>query len=83
MAGRSQSQRSIDPDRVAIDIRWSTDDQGDGTRLDVQMEGCGHYALSQGWNVTEDLVYSDEGYSGGTLDRPAICWSAARSGSGT
>jgi hypothetical protein len=66
-----QQAKAIDPDRVAIYIRWSTDDQGDGTTLDVQMEGCRHYALSQGWNVTEDLIFIDDGYSGGSLDRPA------------
>ncbi|HWI64193.1 MAG TPA: recombinase family protein [Symbiobacteriaceae bacterium] len=64
--------KAIDPDKVAIYIRWSTDDQSDGTTLDVQMEGCRHYALSQGWNVTEDLIFIDDGYSGGTLDRPAM-----------
>lgn len=64
--------KTIDPDKVAIYIRWSTDDQGDGTTLDVQMEGCKHYALSQGWNVNDDLIYIDDGYSGGSLDRPAM-----------
>lgn len=68
---RSDS-KLIDPDKVAIYIRWSTDDQGDGTTLDVQMEGCRHYALSQGWNVNADLIFIDEGYSGGSLDRPAM-----------
>ncbi|MDF2629919.1 MAG: hypothetical protein K0R39_3750 [Symbiobacteriaceae bacterium] len=64
--------KGIDPDKVAIYIRWSTDDQGDGTTLDVQMEGCKHYALSQGWNSNEDLIFIDDGYSGGSLDRPAM-----------
>jgi len=63
---------TIEPNKVAIYIRWSTDDQGDGTTLDVQMEGCRHYALSQGWEVTADLIFIDDGYSGGTLDRPAL-----------
>jgi site-specific DNA recombinase len=64
--------KPIDPDKVAIYIRWSTDDQGDGTTLDVQMEGCRHYALSQGWNVSDYLIFIDDGCSGGTLDRPAL-----------
>lgn len=67
-----QAAKGIDPDRVAIYIRWSTDDQGDGTTLEVQMEGCKHYALSQGWNANEDLIFIDDGYSGGSLDRPAM-----------
>jgi site-specific DNA recombinase len=65
--------RSIDPAKVAIYIRWSTEDQGEGTTLEVQMEGCTHFVRSQGWAVNEDLIFVDDGYSGGTLDRPALC----------
>lgn len=43
----------IHPDKVALYLRWSTDDQAAGTTLDVQMEGCGHYALSQRWHFRE------------------------------
>jgi site-specific DNA recombinase len=64
--------KSIDPSKVAIYIRWSTDDQGDGTTLDVQMDGCKHYILSQGWDFTADLIFIDEGFSGGSIDRPAM-----------
>ncbi|HLN63516.1 MAG TPA: recombinase family protein, partial [Symbiobacteriaceae bacterium] len=62
----------VDPQKVAIYIRWSTEDQGEGTTLEVQREGCTHYVLSQGWSVRPDLVFVDDGYSGGTLDRPAL-----------
>jgi site-specific DNA recombinase len=64
--------RPVDPDKAAIYIRWSTDDQADGTTLDVQMEGCRHFVLSQGWRVSNDLLFIDDGYSGGSLDRPAL-----------
>jgi site-specific DNA recombinase len=64
--------RMIRPDCVAVYIRWSTDDQGEGTTLDVQLDGCRHYALSQGWQFRNDLVFVDDGYSGGTMDRPAL-----------
>jgi len=63
---------AIDPDKVAVYIRWSTDDQGEGTTLQTQLERCQHYLQSQGWRFTPDLVYIDDGYSGGTLDRPAL-----------
>lgn len=63
---------TIDPAKVAIYIRWSTEDQSDGTTLEVQSETCRAYLVSQGWAVNEDLVFIDDGYSGGTLDRPAI-----------
>jgi site-specific DNA recombinase len=64
--------QQVRADRVAIYIRWSTDDQGDGTTAQVQLEGCRHYVLSQGWQVRPDLVFVDDGYSGGDLNRPAL-----------
>ena len=60
------------PDKVAVYIRWSTDDQGEGTTLAVQAERCQHFLASQGWVYRPDLLYVDEGWSGGTLDRPAL-----------
>jgi len=62
----------IAPDKVAIYIRWSTEDQGEGTTLEVQLQGCRHYLLSQGWQVREDLIFIDDGHSGATLERPAL-----------
>jgi site-specific DNA recombinase len=62
----------VDPDKVAIYIRWSTDDQGQGTTLQTQLERCRHYLASQGWQFRDDLVYIDDGFSGGTLHRPAL-----------
>jgi site-specific DNA recombinase len=69
MNGRT---KEINPDKVAIYIRWSTEDQSDGTTLVVQQEGCQHYVMSQGWKVTPSLIFVDDGYSGGTLDRPKM-----------
>lgn len=71
-AGEVCVVQQVRPDRVAIYIRWSTDDQGDGTTAQVQLEGCRHYVLSQGWTVAEDLIFVDDGYSGGDLNRPAM-----------
>ncbi len=68
----NRTVHGIRPDRVAIYIRWSTDDQGDGTTAEVQLEGCRHYLLSQGWTYRPDLVFVDDGYSGGDLNRPAL-----------
>ncbi len=62
----------IRPDRVAIYIRWSTEDQGEGTTLAVQQEACRHFLCSQGWQVRSELVFVDDGYSGGNLRRPAL-----------
>ncbi len=62
----------IRPDHVAAYIRWSTDEQTSGTTLDIQRDACTHYIQSQGWQVREDLLFIDDGYSGATLDRPAM-----------
>jgi DNA invertase Pin-like site-specific DNA recombinase len=62
----------IDPARVAVYIRWSTEDQTSGTTLEVQEEACRHYVLSQGWQTNTRLLYIDEGYTGATLNRPGM-----------
>jgi site-specific DNA recombinase len=64
--------KAIDPQRVAAYIRWSTEDQAEGTSPLVQREGCRHYILSQGWSWREDLVFVDDACSGATLNRPAL-----------
>jgi site-specific DNA recombinase len=64
--------KEIRPGHVAIYIRWSTEDQGEGTTLAVQMEACRHYVASQGWEHRDDLIFIDDGFSGGSLDRPAL-----------
>lgn len=62
----------IDPNRVAVYVRWSTDDQENGTTLEVQTESCQYFIKSQGWTFNPDLVFVDDGYSGGSIDRPAL-----------
>jgi len=57
---------------VAIYIRWSTEDQGQGHTLAIQQESCRYYCLSQGWTPSGDLTFIDDGYSGSTLHRPAL-----------
>jgi site-specific DNA recombinase len=65
-------QEPIDGDRVAIYIRWSTEDQGEGTTLAVQREACEAYIRSQGWTFREELLFIDNGCSGGSLERPEL-----------
>jgi DNA invertase Pin-like site-specific DNA recombinase len=57
---------------VAIYIRWSTEEQGDGTTLDIQRERCSLFTRSQGWMDREELTFIDEGYTGANLGRPAM-----------
>jgi len=60
------------PDRIAIYVRWSTDEQGSGTTLEVQLQACQHYLQSRGWIPQDNLIFIDDGYSGSTLRRPAM-----------
>ncbi len=68
----NRKEMEISPDKVAIYIRWSSEDQGEGTTLEVQSEGCRHYVMSQGWRVRDEFIFIDDGYSGASLDRPAM-----------
>lgn len=62
----------IASDKVAIYIRWSTEDQGQGHTLEIQRESCRYYCLSQGWIARDELTFIDDGHSGSTLERPAL-----------
>ncbi|GAA0479059.1 hypothetical protein GCM10009096_21320 [Parasphingorhabdus litoris] len=62
--------------RCAIYTRKSTEEglEQDFNSLDAQREACGAYVLSQaseGWEA-ETEQYDDGGWSGGSMDRPAL-----------
>jgi DNA invertase Pin-like site-specific DNA recombinase len=68
----SQSRRL----RSAVYTRKSTEEGLDKAfnSLDAQREACTAYVMSQqheGWTLLPDL-YDDGGYSGGSMDRPAL-----------
>jgi site-specific DNA recombinase len=65
-----------EPRRCALYTRKSTDEGLDQAfnSLDAQREACAAYVKSQageGWKVLPTL-YDDGGYSGGTMERPAL-----------
>ncbi len=71
--GRGVAARTT---RCAIYTRKSTDEGLDQNfnSLDAQREACAAYVLSQqheGWMLLSG-IYDDGGYSGGTLERPAL-----------
>jgi site-specific DNA recombinase len=70
--GLPKEEKDIRPDTVAIYVRWSTEEQGEGTTLLEQLERCKSYVVSQGWRVNDNLIFVDDGYSGATLHRPGI-----------
>ncbi|MDB4896522.1 MAG: recombinase family protein [Firmicutes bacterium] len=57
---------------AALYIRWSTDDQGTGTTLDVQRDGCLKWAGDRGLTVDPAFIFVDEGVSGAKEHRPAL-----------
>ncbi len=67
-----EGEQPIRPTAVAIYVRWSTEEQGEGTTLAEQSERCRNYVLSQGWQVSDHLIFIDDGYSGASLERPGI-----------
>lgn len=65
-----------EPRRCALYTRKSSDEGLDQAfnSLDAQREACGAYVKSQageGWKVLPSL-YDDGGYSGGSMERPAL-----------
>lgn len=56
----------------AIYARVSSEDQVSGTSLDDQVDKCLKQAAVYGWDIPPERIFVDDGYSGATLDRPAM-----------
>ena len=68
--------RQAEEKRCAVYTRKSTDERLDAefNSLDAQYDACASYVKSQvgmGWRLI-DRKYEDGGYSGGTMNRPAL-----------
>ena len=73
---KKAARRPVKRSRCAIYTRKSTDEglEQAFNSLDAQREACAAFILSQkheGWTVLPTL-YDDGGYSGGTMERPAL-----------
>ena len=76
MGAAMRGNGSPRPARCAIYTRVSTDQglEQDFNSLDAQREACSAFIKSQaqeGWKALPK-VYDDGGYSGGSLERPAL-----------
>jgi site-specific DNA recombinase len=58
--------------RAAIYARVSTERQGREQTIDSQLSALRGWATTHGHEVLPEHVYTDEGYSGSRLDRPAL-----------
>ena len=57
--------------KVGIYVRVSTEEQAkEGISIDAQIDRCQAYCKARGWQVFK--IYTDAGYSAGTLSRPAL-----------
>src|SRR5919112_83299 len=58
--------------RAAIYARVSTERQGRDQTIDSQLDALRRWASGHGYELKDEHVYIDEGYSGARLDRPAL-----------
>jgi site-specific DNA recombinase len=58
--------------RVALYARVSTQRQAQNQTIEQQLERLRSYTQEQGWQVSPDRIYRDEGYSGASLNRPGL-----------
>lgn len=58
--------------RVAAYVRVSTSRQVKLEMIEQQLETVCKYARQKGWDLPEENIFRDDGYSGTTLKRPAL-----------
>ena len=58
--------------RVAIYVRVSTRNQAEQHTIEQQLERLHNHIQAQGWNVPDENIFRDDGYSGSTLHRPGL-----------
>ncbi len=58
--------------RVAAYVRVSTSRQVKLATIEQQLEMVCKYTREKGWELPEEDIFRDDGYSGTTLKRPAL-----------
>ena len=58
--------------RVAAYVRVSTPGQVKLQTIDQQLETIHRYVQDKGWELPDENVFRDDGFSGASLDRPAL-----------
>ncbi len=57
---------------IAIYVRVSTQRQAQTQTIEQQLERLLAHAQGRGWEVTDENIFRDDGYSGATLNRPGL-----------
>jgi site-specific DNA recombinase len=60
------------PMRIAIYVRVSTQRQAQTQTIDQQLDRLRHVAAERRWELPDDRVFRDDGYSGASLRRPGL-----------
>lgn len=63
---------SSPPGTVAVYLRVSSQAQRQRETIASQREAVLEHARSRGWSIPHERVFADDGFSGATLDRPAL-----------
>lgn len=58
--------------RIAIYARSATREEDPSPAIEQQLERLRAHVAAQGWELAEENVFVDDGYSGSTLDRPGL-----------
>jgi site-specific DNA recombinase len=58
--------------RVALYARVSTGRQALTQSIEQQLGRLREYTISQGWPLSEEYIFRDDGHSGATLNRPGL-----------
>ena len=58
--------------RVAIYVRVSTTYQVQTQTIDQQLERLQAHVQTQGWTLSDEHIFRDDGYSGARLNRPGL-----------
>ena len=58
--------------RVAVYARVSTQRQAQTQSIEQQLERLTEFARSKEWTLLDEHIFRDDGYSGGSLNRPGL-----------
>jgi len=58
--------------RIAIYVRVSTQRQAQAQTIEQQLDRLQSHLQSQGWQVRDENIFRDDGYSGASLNRPGL-----------
>ena len=58
--------------RVALYARVSTNRQALTQSIEQQLDRLRQHVIAEGWPLSDDYIFRDDGHSGATLNRPGL-----------